>query len=92
MTFYESIGVQSPQVLLPRHGADLTKWAVIACDQYTSQPEYWQKVQEVGVDAPSTFNLILPEVLLGTPQEAARIRSTQETMRQYLDNGLLMPH
>jgi hypothetical protein len=92
MTFYDSIGVQVAQVFLPRTGIDLTKWAVIACDQYTSQPEYWNEVKEVVGNAPSTFNLILPEVYLGKPEEQARIFSTQQAMRSYLDSGLLLPH
>ena len=92
MTVYNSIGVQVAQVFLPRTGIDLTRWAVIACDQYTSQPEYWNKVKEVVGDAPSTFNLILPEVYLGKPEEQARILSTQQAMRSYQDSGLLNPH
>ena len=52
MKTYDHIGVQIPQILLPRPGTDLHKWAVIACDQFTSQPEYWQKVEEIVGDAP----------------------------------------
>jgi hypothetical protein len=92
MKNYDSIGVQVPQVLLPRPGIDLKKWAVIACDQYTSQPDYWDNVKQVVGDAPSTFNLILPEVCLGKPEEHSRIRTIQQAMRAYLDNGVLVPH
>ncbi len=91
MRNYSSIGIQVPDVFLPKKGLDLTKWAVIACDQFTSQPEYWQKVQQTVGDAPSTFNLILPEVYLGKPEEAARLQSTQQAMRGYMEKGLLVP-
>ena len=73
MQTYPDIGIQVGEILLPRPDLDLKKWAVIACDQFTSEPEYWQQVAETVGDAPSTFNLVLPEVYLGTPEEAARI-------------------
>ena len=51
-----------PEMMLPRKGTDLSKWAVIACDQYTSQPEYWAETDRTVGDAPSTLRLTLPEV------------------------------
>ncbi len=92
MRNYADIGVQVGEILLPAGHVDLEKWAVIACDQFTSQPEYWNKVQEQVGDAPSTLHMILPEVYLGTPKEEALIRDTQVAMQTYLDNGLLVPH
>jgi hypothetical protein len=92
MRNYPEVGVQVGEILLPKDGIDLKKWAVIACDQYTSQPEYWQNVQESIGDSPSTLNLILPEVYLGAPDEAERIKSTQKAMRQYVNEDLLAPH
>jgi hypothetical protein len=56
MKIYDDIGIQIPQILLPRKGTNLSKWAVIACDQFTSQPEYWQKVETLVGDKPSTLN------------------------------------
>ncbi|GAP10490.1 hypothetical protein BECAL_01660 [Bellilinea caldifistulae] len=92
MRIYSDIGVQVADVLLPRKGIDLRKWATIACDQFTSQPEYWEQVaKEVG-NAPSTLNLILPEVYLGKPEELERIQTAQKTMRQYLDDGIFDVH
>ncbi len=90
------MGVQTafrwPRICLPRAGIDLFKWAVVACDQYTSEPDYWRRVaQEVG-DAPSTLNLIFPEVFLGSPDAHARIRTIQAAMRRYLADGLLREH
>lgn len=88
----EKIGVQIPQVYLPRQGVDLTKWAVIACDQYTSQPEYWEQVEDIVGDEPSTLNLTLPEIFLGKEEEAARADYAQEKMWEYLDSGVLVPY
>lgn len=92
MKNYSSIGIQVPDVLLPKAGTDLTKWAVIACDQFTSQPEYWQDVENLVGDAPSTFHLILPEVYLEKPDEEQRIHNTQAAMRRYLESSLLEKH
>jgi len=88
MKTYDSIGVQIPQILLPRPGIDLHKWAVIACDQFTSQPDYWRQVEAIVGEAPSTLNLILPEVYLEQPDVAERIRRIQNHMRQYLAEGI----
>ena len=87
-----SIGFRLPRVCLPRPGIDLRKWAVVACDQYTSEPAYWQRVaQEVG-DAPSTLHLIFPEAYLGAADAAARIERIQQTMHRYLADGLFVEH
>ena len=92
MKTFPDIGIQIPQVYLPKKDTDLTKWAVIACDQFTSQPEYWQQVEDLVGDAPSTYNLVLPEVFLEKTGEAARIQFIQSKMRWYLEHGLLEPH
>jgi hypothetical protein len=89
MKNYPHIAVQVPQILLPKPGTDLTKWAVIACDQFTSEPEYWGQVEQIVGDAPSTYNLVLPEVFLGTPQETQRIQATRQAMQNYLNENLL---
>ncbi len=92
MKTYSQIAVQSPDIYLPRAGVDLSKWAVIACDQFTSQPEYWHKVEEFVEDAPSTLHMIFPEVYLGQAGAEQRIRNIQRTMRDYLSHGLLTRH
>ena len=92
MKNYPHIAVQVPQILLPTSGTDLTKWAVIACDQFTSEPEYWRQVEQIVGDAPSTYNLVLPEVFLGTPQETERIQATRQAMQNYLSENLLETH
>ncbi len=90
MKNYPSVGIQVADILLPRPGTDLSRWAVIACDQFTSQPDYWQAVAELVGDAPSTYHMILPEVMLGTPAETERIQTTQATMRRYLAEELFI--
>ncbi len=92
MRTYDPIGVQVPQVLLPREGIDLTRWAVIACDQYTSQPEYWEKLAQSVGEAPSTLNLIFPEVYLEAPGADERIRHIRATMERYLAENVLVPY
>ncbi len=91
MKTYPDIGIHVPRVYLPEPGTDLTRWAVIACDQFTSQPEYWRSVEEFVGAAPSTLNLILPEVYLEKPGEAQRILHIQSSMRQYLEKRILRP-
>jgi hypothetical protein len=66
---------------LPKPGIDPKKWAVIACDQFTSEPEYWHDVEKIVGDAPSTLNLTFPEVHLEKPGETERIQSIQLAMR-----------
>ncbi len=83
---------RQPRILLPRPGVDLAKWAVVACDQYTSEPEYWDRVARLVDDAPSTLNLVFPEVYLSAPDAQARIRRIQEAMQRYLAEGLLRQH
>lgn len=92
MSAIPPIGVQVPRLLLPGPGVDLSKWAVIACDQFTSEPEYWQQVAGLVGDAPSTYHLILPEVYLGTAEEARRVQTIRQTMRDYLDRDLFVEH
>lgn len=62
-------------ILIPQVDS-MEKWAVIACDQFTSDPAYWARVAETVGEAPSTLRLILPEAELGTPQEAAHTEET----------------
>ncbi|HHW94836.1 MAG TPA: DUF1015 domain-containing protein [Mogibacterium sp.] len=86
---WETLGLHIPNLMLPKEGTDYFRWAVIACDQYTSQPGYWAKVKEIVGDSPSTLNLILPEVYLKTDQEDIIIESVQNKMQQYLSDGTL---
>ena len=83
---------RSPSLLLPREGQDLSRWCVIACDQYTSEPDYWARVAAAVGDAPSTLQLIYPEVFLNAGDKPERIARIQAAMRQTLQQGLLRPH
>ena len=78
-----------PEIMLPPKGTDLSKWAVIACDQYTSQPEYWAETDRIVGDAPSTLRLTLPEVYLEEVDVAARTETIHKTMRRYIEEGTL---
>jgi hypothetical protein len=85
-------GFRLPTLCLPRPGTDLARWAVIACDQYTSEPAYWSRVAEIVGTAPSTLHLTFPEVYLEAPDAPARIARIQQTMRDYLAQDLLGEH
>ena len=74
-------------ILFPKV-ASMEKWAVIACDQFTSDPAYWERVRKNAEGSPSTINLILPEAELGTPQEAAHTALINQTMKEYLEQGV----
>ena len=87
---YPDIALQVPRVLLPAPGVALDRWAVIACDQHTSAPEYWHRVEEFVGDAPSTLNLVFPEVYLEEADRAARIAAINQCMRTYLDEHQLV--
>jgi len=91
MKVISDIGIQIPQNYLPKPGTDLTKWAVIACDQFTSQPEYWHDVEKIVGDAPSTLHLTFPEVYLEQPGGEERIANVQSAMRKYMDEDILQP-
>ena len=82
-------GMAVPEIYLPAEGTDMQKWAVIACDQHSSEPEYWEKTGEFVRNAPSSLNLIFPECYLEDPQGDSRIRSIQESMDSYLKKGIL---
>lgn len=86
---FVKLGIKIPEVLLPQKEIDLFKWAVVACDQYTSEPDYWQRVAQVVGDAPSTFNLIFPEVYLGKGAEAERIARIHREMDRYLEQKVI---
>ena len=70
-------------ILLPAAGVPLDPWACIAVDQFTSQPEYWQRAEHLADGKPSTLHIVLPEAYLGTPQEAERLESIRRTMEEY---------
>ena len=74
-------------ILMPQVDS-MEKWAVIACDQFTSDPAYWERVRKNAEGAPSTINLILPEAELGTEKEAEHTALINATMAEYLKNDV----
>ena len=88
MKNFASIGVQVPDIVLPNKNIDYQKWAVIACDQFTSQPEYWEDVEKFVENSPSTLNLILPEVFLEKKDIDKRIEKSLQNMMAYSKNGV----
>lgn len=88
--FREDLGINISSVLIPKKHISLNKWAVVACDQYTSEPEYWEEVDKYVGDEPSTLRLIFPEVYLEREtdeQKKQRIENINRTMRYYIENG-----
>lgn len=85
---YEDLGVLIPEILLPKKGTDLPKWAVVACDQFTSQPDYWEKVEKKVGSSPSTYRLTLPEIFLESPDKSERIKKIHSAMDEYLRQNI----
>ena len=86
---FNKYGIKVPQILLPAEGTDKNKWAVIACDQYTSQRDYWKSVEKQTEGHPSTLNMIFPECYLEDGDGAERIAGINKTMNEYLESGVL---
>ena len=82
------IGFYPADILLPKAGTDMTKWAVVACDQFSSQPEYWANVEKTVGEAPSTLRLILPEWQLHNPGIFGRVARVNATMDEYVNAGM----
>jgi len=83
------MGLHIPKIILPQEGTDMEKWAVVACDQYTSEPDYWQKAEQFVGDAPSTLRLMLPEYYLGKPEEEQKTKEIRACMQRYMKDGTL---
>ena len=83
---FENLPFKPANILLPRD-CDLSLWSVVACDQYTSRPEYWQRVEDRVGRAPSALRLILPESCLEGPSVETDIMEINNTMSRYLREG-----
>lgn len=79
--------VKVPKILLPKKGIDMEKWATIACDQFTSTPEYWERLVAFVGDSPSTLKLTCPEIYLSR-DVSGEVKKVQADMRKYLDEGI----
>lgn len=86
-TSWTDIAIAPADILLPGPDAELSAWAVVACDQYTSQPDYWQEVEKRVGAKPSALRITLPEIYLA--QSESRVPDIKKAMAQYLREGLL---
>lgn len=82
-----STAFKPADILMPKN-TDMNKWAVIACDQYTSEPDYWNKLENYVGSEKSSLNLILPEVYLESENVQDKIENIHKTMNKYLENGV----
>ena len=77
-------------ILLPKQNFE--SWSVIACDQFTSNEEYWQSVRDAAGENPTTLNLIYPEVYLGKTDAAQMTESINNAMQKYVENGIFQEY
>ena len=82
--------VVAPHILLPRKGTDMSAYAVIACDQFTSQVEYWNDLKDMIGDKLSTFHMIYPEAYLESTNQCEYIQKINQTIDSYLKDNLLV--
>ena len=82
--------IKAPHILLPKKGIDMTAWAVIACDQFTSQLDYWEDLEELVGNKPSTLRMIFPEAYLGKVESKEFINNVNNNIQNYLDEGILV--
>lgn len=85
---FSKYGISIPEILLPKKGTDLNAWAVIACDQYTQNRQYWKDVADTAEGKPSMLHCILPEVYLEDNDRKERLSNINATMQKYLDTGV----
>ena len=91
MTDTRQLGFMIPQVLMPAQDIHMEKWACVACDQFTSQPDYWNKVERFVGNAPSTLHMVLPEVYLEADNVAGEIENLKAEMHDYMQRGIVRP-
>lgn len=85
---FARLGIHIPEILIPRDRTSMAEWSIVACDQFTSQPEYWERVEKLVGGKPSTFRLILPEAYLENNDVRKRISEINLTMKQYVFNNI----
>ena len=83
------MGIRVPEILIPDENVNMTKWSVLACDQYTLDKSYWSDVEKYVGGNPSTLHIMLPEVYIDDPSRAERINYIKETMHRYIDDSVL---
>ena len=83
-----STAFKPADILLPNEKTDMSAWSVVACDQYTSEPEYWKDVEKIVGDKISTLNMILPEIYLSDSDVESKIENIHKTMDKYLSSDV----
>ncbi len=83
------IGVAVPEILIPDEKTNMRKWAVIACDQFAQNQEYWNDVERFVGSSPSTLHVMLPEIYLDSSEKSERVSQAKEIMRSYIEDGVL---
>ena len=90
MSSFEQLGIKVPEILVPdSRKTDISKWPVIACDQFTASTEYWDDVKKLTQDSYSTVNLILPECYLKQVDIDEELKTINSNMEKYLKEGVL---
>ena len=84
----EKMGLRASDLMIPKKGVDLSKWAVVACDQFTSEKDYWQDVDRIVGKDPSTLRLIFPECYLDDGDGDKRIADINRTMDSYVKDEI----
>lgn len=82
-----NIGFYRADILLPKQ-VDMEKWSTVACDQYTSEPDYWNRVEKFANNAPSTLYMVFPEINLEENNPEKRIADINNTMQEYYNKGI----
>jgi len=78
---------KAADLLLPKE-VPVSRWCTVACDQYTSEPEYWEKVRKTAGDSPSTYHMIYPECYLEQTNPEEYAQNINRTMERYLEQGV----
>ncbi len=89
---FPDLAVAIPNILFPREDVSLSTWAVIACDQFTSDPSYWSDVEQITRQAPSTAHMVLPELYLeslDSTQIDQKIQQINHTISTYQIDGIM---
>ena len=81
----KNTGLNADRILLPS-GKDFTAWACIACDQFTSENEYWQELEQQVKGKKTTLDLVLPEIYLSDNADK-RIEKINQNIKEYLSSG-----
>ncbi len=86
----DQLGIIFPQILIPDKKVNKQKWSVIACDQFTSNEDYWIKTARTVGGSPSSYHIIVPELFLKSGDAGERIAHAKQTMRDYIEDGVLV--